>query len=113
MPSLNNPINTPIAEEARNEATMAHLAGALLLFAGPFAIWLLKRAPSAFGSKALMESLNWQMFVTGSVVLLAVVMGVHYCGYLMLINAAYAVYGAFTSSRGIDFKYGIPCRMFS
>jgi uncharacterized Tic20 family protein len=105
---LRHPVNNAVPVEAKNEAAMAHLAGALLAFLGPFVLWVFRRSASPFGLEALAACCNWQAFASVFLLVLLICFGGDVALFGLACNCAYGLLGAVASSRGHRFRYWVP-----
>jgi uncharacterized Tic20 family protein len=102
-----HPVNNSVPVEAKNEAAMAHLAGAFFAFLGPFVLWVFRRIASPFGLEALTACCNWQAFASVCLLVLLICVGGDVALLGLACNCAYGVLGAVSSSRGLKFRYWI------
>lgn len=115
---------SPVVEtnkDARNWATLAHLAGLagylvpLGSIVGPFVVWLLKKDELAFVDDQGKEALNFQITMTIAAILciplVFIVIGIFLLGAVAIVDIVLTIVAAIRANGGEAYRYPLSIRL--
>lgn len=122
-PRLRPPIREPAGEDdpdpdERTWAMIAHLSAFAVMVVpalGPWVVWRVRRATSAFVASQAKEALNFNLTVTLAAILCAALFWVGIgipLGVLLFVGwFSLTIVAAFRANEGIDYRYPVTLRL--